>query len=148
MQLLPKLQPFWFEPPYQEPGEAVRFQLRPLTQAEMIECEDLYKEGQWTRIAQYRAGMTSIVACDGISDADGKPVRWGRGAVIGETHGKAGQELRSMVVLCGLRILTEMNGQDWAAIIAEANRKAEGDDALPPEKQPAEASPTKILPSP
>jgi len=129
MQLAPKLLPFWFTPEFQEGTAPVKFRLRPLTQAEMIEVEELYGEHGWTRAAQFRAGMLSIIACENIVAADGKPVRWPDGIEV------PGTALRGLIAHCGMRIIVEMNGNDWSEIIGLVESRAD--------KQPAEASPEK-----
>lgn len=130
MQLAPKLQPFWFTPEFQDEEPHVRFRLKPLTQEQMIEVESLYEDGSWTRTAQFRAGMLSIVGCENIFDPEGRPVRWPHG--IDDSPGAG---LRLLICHCGMRIIVEMNGGDWGEIMGQATK------ATP--TQPAEADPAK-----
>lgn len=140
MQLAPKLLPFWYEPEFQT-GQPpfVRFKLRPLTQQEMIDVEELYTEARpgapsrTTRAAQFKAGMLAIVAVENVTDEAGEPIRWPYGI---DRHGQAAEALRTMVVQAGLRIIVEMSGGDWARFVKEV------EDANKPQ-QPAEAEPAK-----
>jgi hypothetical protein len=135
MQLAPKLTPFWYQPEYQE-GTPVRFLLRPLTQQQMIDVESLYgPDGQWTRAAQFHAGMLAIQSCDGVLDDKQEPIRWPIGI---DRHGKDATLLRGLVCHAGMRIIAEMNGSDWGNILQTTDRLAENEA-----KQPAEADPAK-----
>lgn len=139
MQLAPKLQPFWYAPEFQTDDPPVRFKLRPLTQQEMIDVEELYTEGRpgvpsrTTRAAQFKAGMLAIQAVENLADESGEPIRWPYGI---DRKGVAAEELRTMIVQAGLRIIVEMNGGDWKRFVAAV------DDAQKSE-QPAEADPAK-----
>lgn len=138
MQLAPKLLPFWYEPEFQT-GEPpfVRFKLRPLTQQEMIDVEELYTPARAdvpslsTRAARFKAGMLAIIACDGIADEKGEPIRWPAG--INERAGREVDALREMICMAGLRIIVEMNGEDWKKIVAPADQS----------QQPAEVDSAK-----
>lgn len=139
MQLAPKLQPFWYVPEFQSEDPPVRFKLRPLTQAEMIEVEELYTEARpgvpplSTRAAQFKAAMLSITACEGITDEKGDPIRW----PLGVDRAHADDSLRMLICQAGLRIIVEMNGGDWKRFVQAV-------DEAQKSEQPAEADPAKI----
>lgn len=140
MQLAPKLQPFWHTPGSQTDTSPVRFKLRPLTQAEITEVEGLYAPREpggppmTTPIAKHKAATLSIIACDGITDEKGEPIK----SLVG-IDGRAGaqaEDLRHMILECGLRIIFEMIGLDWKKVTST------GDEAAKPQ-QPAETDSEK-----
>lgn len=139
MQLAPKLLPFWYVPEFQADEPPVRFKLRPLTQQEMIDVEDLYTEARpgspprTTRASQFKAGMLAIQAVENVTDESGEPIRWPYGI---DRKGRAAEDLRALIVQAGLRIIVEMNGGDWARFVEEV------EEANKPQ-QPAEADPAK-----
>lgn len=140
MQLAPKLGPFWYEPEFQSGSPPfVRLKLRPLTQQEMIEVEQLYVAARpgmpplSTRAAQFKAAMLSIVACEHIKDEKDEPIRWPSGI---DRHGAAAEDLRTMIVQAGLRIIVEMSGGDWRKFVSAVT---EPEEPL----QPAVADPVK-----
>lgn len=138
MQLAPKLTPFWHIPEFQNTSAPVRFKLRPLTQTEITEVEALYAPREAggppvsTPVAKLKAATLSIVAIDGITDEDGEPIRSLAG--IDGRPGPAAEDVRHMILECGLRIIFEMIGLDW--------KKAVNDEAAK-RQQPAESDPAK-----
>jgi hypothetical protein len=147
MKLPAKLSPFWYAPEFgNDEAHPVRFKLRPLTQEQIIEVEDMFTpsadgtgRASWNRRAQFRAAMISIAAVDGLEDANGEPLRWPFGI---DVQGEVGQQLRDLICIAGMRIITEAQGNDWAALIAGINEKHEREQQT--DLQPAEASAEKI----
>jgi len=139
MQLSPKLQPFWHTP-IQAGSPPVRFKLRPLTQAEITEVESLYAPREpggppmSTPIAKLKAATLAIVACDGITDENGDPIK--SLAAIDGRAGDLAEQLRHMIMEAGLRIIFEMIGLDWTKAMSSS------DEAAKPQ-QPAESDPAK-----
>lgn len=118
-RLAPKLTPFWYEPEFQDIPDPVSVRLRPLTQADMIEIEELYEDGIYpTRRAYYRAGRLAITEVRGLFDDDGAPAKWPACADRVERH---------LVVMAGFRAITEQSGGDWAVIVREMRARMEGE---------------------
>lgn len=126
MAKLPKLTPFWYEPEGQDDeGEKVRFLLRPLTQQQMVDVEEHYVDGRITGKAQYIAGKLGIVQ------------------VQGAYHPQTNQPAvppscfewldRTLVKLCGLRLIIEDRGLDWDQIMKPLREGAAAEPAKPEE---------------
>lgn len=105
-QRMPKLTPFWYTP---EGQEEVSFLLRPLTQPQMVEVEEHYRNGRATERAQYVAGTIGIIQVKGIHHpTTGQP------AVVPACFDWMD---RRLVKLCGLRLIVEDLGLDWDQIM-------------------------------
>lgn len=112
--LMPKLAPFWYEPEFQDDGDdPVAFQLKPLTQGEMVEIEDFYDEGRITRRAMYEAGRRAIIGYRGIADENGQSPPWRD--IAERVH-------RHLIVVAGWRAITEATGGDWDLVMGQLRR--------------------------
>lgn len=108
---IPKVTPFWYTPEGQNDGEQVSFKLRPLTQPQIVDVEEHYRDGRMTGKATYVAGTLGIVGVKGFRHPEtGDP------AVPPQCFDWLP---RSWVRLCGTRLLANDQGIDWDAQMAE-----------------------------
>lgn len=76
-KLLPKLTPWNYTPEALENEETPPvFRLRPLTQGQIVELQETYKDGAPTPATWYKAGEMSILTVDNLVEADGRPAKW------------------------------------------------------------------------
>lgn len=74
-QLRPKLTPFWYTPEGQDEDPA-EFKLRPLTQPQIVELFETFRDNHPTGVTWYRAGEMAIVDIRNLSDSEGRAVSW------------------------------------------------------------------------
>lgn len=102
MKLREILQPFWYEPEFQDDeAEKIEFRLRPLTEADMVDVEELYIAGRPTQRAQYAAGCRAIIDVRGAYEANGDPAK------------SVARMPRHLVSLAGYRAIVAQEGGDW-----------------------------------
>lgn len=117
MELMPKLTPFWYTPETQEQEGEVEFRLRPLTQAQLVELDEM--QGPDKPIAlvlkpttMYAAARMAVVGIRGVVDGEGNELKW--------TEDVAEAMPRHLMVQAGWRLLEQARGRDWDALVAES----------------------------
>jgi hypothetical protein len=73
--LLPKLAPWNFTPTTGDADPPI-FRLRPLTQPQIIELEESYKDGRPTAGTWYKAGQMAIASVSNLLDEKGEEAKW------------------------------------------------------------------------
>ena len=74
--ITPKLAQYQFTPSStSELSDPPRFSLKPLTEPQVVELFETYKDGQPTEQTWYRAGCMGIVSVENLT-IDNKPARW------------------------------------------------------------------------
>ena len=106
-----QLTPFWYTPEGQDASAAVSFQLRPLTQPQMVDVEE-HAEPNTDRISrkgQWIAGSIGIVSVKGAAHPE-----TGEAAAMPECLKWIN---RHLVRMCGLRLIANDAGLDWHGVI-------------------------------